>query len=538
MIAQLRESIRSQSDRSNIQHGPETVPITKSRVLVVEDDELIRESLAPVLTDAGYQVSFAENGQEALGQLQADSSPAIILLDLKMPVMNGWEFRALQKDDPKLGLIPVVAMSADWSPQAAAISAQAYLRKPIESEALLGTLERVLVETEQLRKANVNEAERLASLGRLAANIGHEIKNPLAFVMENLTLSLKALELPIQGAGAEGDELRTTVREMLQECLVGGERIRETVSNLQRLSRKGDEPRMTLDVRTLVEQSVSMAWNQIRHRARLVRAFEGVPSVLGNGAALGQVFLNLLINAAHAIPEGNAEANEIRVALRTHAGEKGEEVVTEIRDSGTGMAPEMVARVFEPFFTTKAVGEGTGLGLSISRQTVLDHGGRLTVESEVDKGTTVRVFLPVAPSRTTEVVNAPVPKARALVRGRVLIVDDELLLSRVLHRSLKRDHDVLLAQRASEALSLLEEGQLFDLILCDVVMPDMNGPQFYAAVAARWPALLKRLVFMTGGAFTDDTADFLTRLGTPVLLKPFDIDRLRDLIGKYTESEM
>ena len=534
MIAQSGESVRSLSDRTIVPNGARA----NRRVLVVEDDELIRQALAPVLTDAGYRVSFAENGREALRQLGSHSLPAVILLDLKMPVMDGWEFIVARKDDPQLDLIPVVALTGDGSPQAAAISAQAYLRKPVESKALLGTLDRVLTEAEHQRRIIIDDTERLASLGRVAANIGHEINNPLAFVMANLVLSLEALEPPADGSELEADELRgrlATVREMLRECQVGGERIRETVSNLQRLSQTGDEPRTTLDVRTLVEQSVSMAWTQIRHRARLVKAFDEIPSVMGNGAALGQVFLNLLINAAHAVPEGNAEGNEIRIAIRTEAGEKGAEVVTEIADSGSGMAPEMLARVFEPFFTTKPQGEGTGLGLSISRQTVLDHGGRLTVESEVGKGTIVRVFLPVAPSSTTEVVNVPVPKGRAGARGRVLVVDDELALSRVLQRALKRDHDVFLVERASQALELLEQGQTFDLILCDVVMPDMNGPQLYATVEARWPMLVNRLVFMTGGAFTRDTSEFLERLTTPVLLKPFDLDVLKDLIVKSIE---
>jgi len=535
MIAQSGELVPSHSDRLIVPNGWRT----NGRVLVVEDDEFVRQALAPILTQAGYQVSFAENGQEALRQLRSECLPSVILLDLRMPVMDGWEFRIVQQDDPKLALIPVVAVSADGSAQAAAISAQAYLRKPLGSKALLSTLERVLTEAESQRKGRVDDTERLASLGRLAANVGHEINNPLAFVMGNLVLSLQALDPSIKGSDLGPEELKirlATVREMLQECQVGGERIRETVSNLQRLSQKGDEPRTTLDVRKLVEQSVSVAWNQIRHRACLVRTFDEIPPVLGNDVALGQVFLNLLINAAHAVPEGNAEGNQIRIAIRVQAGEKGAEVVTEIADSGAGMTPEMVARVFEPFFTTKSLGEGTGLGLSISRQTVLDHGGRLTVESEIGKGTVVRVFLPVAPSRTTEVANVPVPNGRPATRGRVLVVDDELALSRVLQRALKREHDVFVADRASEALGLLEEGQTFDLVLCDVLMPDMNGPQLYAAVEARWPALLKRLVFMTGGAFTRDTADFLERLVTPVLLKPFDIDALKDLIGKYVEQ--
>ncbi|HET6151016.1 MAG TPA: response regulator [Polyangia bacterium] len=514
----------------------------KGRVLVVEDDELLRDAMGPLLEAEGYDVSFAENGGEALKYLHSEAAPDLIVLDLRMPVMNGWEFRAIQKDDPKLGLIPVVAISADGSAQAAAISAEAYLRKPVEPKEFLATIARVLLETKRRMLARVDETERLAALGRLAASVGHEINNPLAFVMMNLTQSIHDLQPWKRPAGATagaplGDvELgqvnarMADVSGMLEDCRVGSERIRETVSNLQRLSCRSDDHREAIDVHTLIDQSVSMVWNQIRHRARLVKTFGKIPPIAGNKTTLGQVFLNLVLNAAQAMPEGDAEWNEIRISSTVQPGEEGDEVVVEISDSGKGIPAEILTRVFEPFFTTKPIGQGTGLGLSISRQVVMDHGGRMTVDSVLGKGTVFRVFLPIgaAPAATNNA--AALPSQPALPRRRILVIDDEPLIGRVIRAALKGEHDVSVVQSARDALALLERGQTFDLVLCDVVMPDLSGPEFFELVVQRWPELVARMVFMTGGAFTPRTVDFMASVPTRVLSKPFTIDRLKGLV--------
>lgn len=409
MIAQRVESSRASNGTAAMVDPPGRVAETsgKGRVLLVEDDADIREAMGPLLTEEGYDVSYAENGHEALQHLRSEELPAIILLDLRMPVMNGWEFRAIQRDDPKLSLIPVVTFSADGSAQAVAISAQGRLRKPLTSKEILTTIERVLLEAERQRAAGATEIERLASMGRLAANVGHEINNPLSIVMVNLALSLEALESAARAPATLLEDpssavalaaLKTqlgVVCEMLRDCQRGGERIRETISTLQQLTRRDEERRATFDVRQIIEQSVSMAWDEIHPRARLVQDLQSIAPIGGDGLALRRVFLNLLLNAAQAIPKGAVESNEIHISSQIQACATGEELVVAISDSGCGIPPELLLRVFEPFFTTRAQGEGTGLGLSISRQTVLDHGGRLTVESEVGKGSVFRVFLPV-----------------------------------------------------------------------------------------------------------------------------------------------
>jgi CheY-like chemotaxis protein len=218
----------------------------KGRVLVVEDEDIIRQSLGSLLEDDGYTVSFAENGRQALMRLYTELPPDIIVLDLRMPVMNGWEFRTIQQDDPKLALIPVVAISADGSEQAVAISAQAYLRKPFAAQTFLRTIERLLVEKERQRLERSDEVERLISLGRLAAGVVNDINNPLAVVMLNLRESIERLRCSSRATEAaaatflpevELEELKNRlgdVAAMLEDCRIGGERIGDTVSHFCR----------------------------------------------------------------------------------------------------------------------------------------------------------------------------------------------------------------------------------------------------------------------------------------------------------------
>jgi signal transduction histidine kinase len=524
---------------SRIRHLP-----TRARIVVVENDKALRDSLGQLLVERGYEVSFADDGREALQLLHAGPIPDLIVLDLRMPVMDGWQFRAIQKDDPEFGLIPVLAISADTSPKATAISAQGYLSKPFDSKELMVAVERVLAESKDRIAARQDETQRLASLGRLAANVGHEINNPLAFVMLYLRQSLDELRSSIFSLGVEQalparDVVSVkagliNIADMLQECGIGAERIRATVATLQQLSHKPVAECDPIDVRVLIEESSAMAANQIRHRARFTKRIAHDGLVRGDRAALGQVFLNLLINAAQSIPEGNAGHNDIQIVTKNDIGVVGDEVMIEISDSGLGMSPEVIARIFEPYFTTKPLGEGTGLGLSISRQTIAAHGGRVTVESEVGKGTVFRVFLPVDASLVSpRPVPASVSLGPIIRRGRILVVDDEPLIGRVVRTALKSEHEVVTVPHAADAFALLEQDHEFDVVLCDLVMPDVSGPEFYAKVKDSWPTLASRVVFMTGGAFTPRTVEFMRCVPTSVLCKPFSLDELRRVVRDH-----
>jgi signal transduction histidine kinase len=536
-------------------------------VLLVEDDRDVRETVGDLLQAEGYEVELADNGQQALNQLRAEAVlPDAIVLDLNMPVMDGWQFRAIQKEDPGLSGIPVIAVSADRSAPAVAISSQAYIQKPFDFPSLIRTLDRVLFESERQRMSvRLEQAERLASLGRIAAGVGHEINNPLMFSLLNLQQALAQLRAMYlrdgnvggegSGAGSGGGSATPGLRvglpgvlEMLGDCEIGLERIRQTVGNLQRLSRRGLSALGTIDVRAVMEESISMAWNQIRHRARLVRSFTTVePMVWGNASALGQVFLNVLVNGAQSIPEGQAERQEIFVSIAVTDGE----VVVEVRDTGGGIPADVLPHVFDPFFTTKSVGLGTGLGLSISRQTVNDFGGRIELTSRttasaapsgapgkpgidgaaLPPGTSCHIFLPLAAPVIRPSPVEPAARGPAVKRaGRLLVIDDEEAIGRVVGRAFADRHEVTVVQHARDAFARFEAGERFDLVLCDLLMPSVSGPDVYAMVVERWPDILPSLVFMTGGAFTPSTAEFAAKGLTPLLQKPFRIADVQALL--------
>ncbi len=368
---------------------------------------------------------------------------------------------------------------------------------------------------------------RMASLGTLAAGVGHEINNPLASIIANLEFMGSMLhEISSYLPAGRPQE----ITEMVDEMRDGADRIRLVVRDLRNFCRADDKRLGPVDLRRVVEWSITMVWNEIRHRARLVKDFGGAPAAMGNEPRLGQVVVNLLINAAQAIREGNAEDNEIRIVTRTD--ERGWSVL-EVRDTGCGIAPENRRKVFDPFFTTKDVGAGTGLGLFICHGIVTDLGGELSLESELGRGTCFRVALPPAPTGVSEAGQGGTKVAKSSPdgrRGRVLIIDDEPLVVAALRRCLAPDHDVFTSIHAAEVLDRIEKGERFDVIVCDLMMPEMTGMDLHSRLSQSRPADAARMVFLTGGAFTSEAREFLDRVTNQRVEKPFDPPALRALI--------
>jgi UPF0271 protein len=251
-------------------------------------------------------------------------------------------------------------------------------------------------------------------------------------------------------------------------------------------------------------------------------SFESVRPVWANDARLEQVVLNLLLNAAQAMSEKHAEQNEFRVSVRSDGEGR---AVLEVSDNGEGISPEVLPRIFDPFFTTKPNGVGTGLGLSICHGIVATLGGQVTVHSEPGEGTTFRVALPTndapetpGPSRTSDVPTAP--SAR---RARVLVVDDEVPIANTLQELLATEHDVVAVTSGREALDAVRTNPPFDFVLCDLMMPGMSGIDLYDRLREARPGLERRIVFMTGGAFTARAAEFLASVDNRRIEKPFSL---------------
>jgi signal transduction histidine kinase len=510
-------------------------------LLVVEDDADIRDALDGLLSTEGFRVTGCSNGREALDWLRASPKPDLILLDLMMPVMDGWQFRVAQKEDPELATIPVLAFSADSTAKAAAIDAEAYLKKPVDYDTLVDTIDRLLVASEHRElQARLAQTDRLTSLGTLAAGVAHEINNPLAYVLLNLgyvSEELPRLLKSIHRAPTHGQGTRSSADEVLlaiEHARNGAERIRDIVRGLKTFSRPENESRVPLDVTQVLEATLAMVGNEIRHRARLVKAFTPVPEVVANEARLGQVFLNLLVNATQALSDDRPSVNEIRVVVAPSGADR---VVVEVHDNGVGIPPQVRGRIFEPFFTTKPVGIGTGLGLAICHGIVTSLGGALTFDSEVGKGTTFRVELPGA-NRTigtaaAERASAPRPTSppkRAPASARILVVDDEPIVCHSLERLLAKEGEVFATPSARQALDRIQAGERFELVLCDLMLPEMDAPTLYEEIRKIDRAQAEKMVFMTGGVFTMRVRDFLSRVPNPRLGKPFDVEALLSLV--------
>jgi len=383
---------------------------------------------------------------------------------------------------------------------------------------------RDVTERRQLELAQAVATERMASLGRLAAGVGHEINNPLTYAMSNLELLLRdyrRARSPTPGA----------VVDALVESLDGLARVQVIVRDLQTLAR-AEAAYGPVDLEQTAERAIQLALTEIRHRAQIVRRYEPVPPMIGDPIRLGQVLLNLLINAAQSIPGGDASSNRIEIAIRP-----GDDAsIIEVSDTGCGIAPEHLPRIFDPFFTTKQVGAGTGLGLAICREIISGHGGTISARSTPGVGTTMTIRLPrAAPGATAPPAQAPgelAPRRRA----RILVIDDEPAVGRLLARILEEHHDVVVSTRARDALARIDGGERFDLILCDLMMPEAGGIEVHAHLERIDPKLASRIVFMTGGAFTEEAKAFLARLNARPFPKPFSYDEVVQLVEGLLEG--
>ena len=384
-------------------------------------------------------------------------------------------------------------------------------------------------------------ADRMASVATLSTGVAHEINNPLAYVVGNLDYALARLDQLPDNLGE--------VRKALEDARGGAVRIGQVVRDLRTFSRASEAERTEVDVRRTLQAAVTLAQTEIRQRAQLSLELGPVPPVMGNAHRLGQLFLNLLVNAAQAIPPGNPERHLVQASTALAPDGR---VRVEITDSGAGIAPEVLPRIFDPFFTTRAVGKGTGLGLAIVHGIVTELGGEIGVRSEPNGGSIFTVLLPpagasAAPARELPAVADPSPAVTPLAGSMpagsasqaastssgadVLVVDDEPMVGRAIIRMLVPLHRVVAVLGAAEALAALSASH-FDAILCDLMMPGMTGMALYDKLKAEAPAQAAKMVFLTGGAFTREAVEFLDRVPNASLEKPFSPAQLRMAVAR------
>jgi signal transduction histidine kinase/CheY-like chemotaxis protein len=366
------------------------------------------------------------------------------------------------------------------------------------------------------------EADRLVSVGFVAGGVAHQINNALT----SMRLSLGRLTSFELSRRPMTPEVLHRI-ELLQDVREGVSRIERVIRELRAFSHMDDGPSRPVNIADLLATAVGFATHQISHRATLVADYKPVPLVRATPAQLRQVFLSLLVNASQAMLDGEAHVNEIRVMTCTD--DRGRAVV-EIADTGTGIPADVLERIYEPFFTTKH-DTGLGLGLAVSRDIVMALEGEIEIASAVGHGTTVRVTLPACdeaalPERATVASREATARDE---RRRILIVDDDRPVAAAIALELS-SHDVVVAESGREALEILRRDRAFDMILCDVMMPEVSGMDVYDAIRLMDPVLLRRVVMMTGGAFSQRAREFLANIDAPVIEKPFEPGQLHAMV--------
>ena len=378
-------------------------------------------------------------------------------------------------------------------------------------------------ETEEAERRLVR-GERLLALGQMAASVSHEINNPIAYVLANLQTLQRAMR-----AGSQWDR---DADEMLDDALTGSQRVASIVSDLQTFARVRDEAVTRVHLDVVARAALNLLSSRVRKsRAKVQMELPEVAPISAFEGRLIQVASNLVANALDALEESGGT-----VTVRTTEDEAG--VCLIVEDDGPGMSEETRQRVFTPFFTTKGSRGGMGLGLSVCAEIADRHGGTLALDSQLAQGTRVTLRLPRATGLEAE---RPAPThsgTRARVRGgRILLIDDEELVRRGYRRMLGRRFEIETAASGPDALALLARDERFDLVLCDVEMPEMDGPSVLEAIERLHPDLAPRFVFCTGGVFTEASVHALAQRSVPTVAKPLDLATVRDLVHRFSSDE-
>ncbi|MEM9067684.1 MAG: response regulator [Myxococcota bacterium] len=556
-VSSSSSSSTSKSIGSGSSGDPATSDSASFRVLLIEDDpadaHLVRRFLSR--SHLQFEVAHSETLQDGLAKLRT-LEPDVVLVDLGLPDATGLE--ALERVRAAKELPVVVLTGLDdvaVGLEAAKSGAQDFLVKGEITEASLPRAIRLAIERvkgAELRR-KLAHSDRLASIGQLAAGVAHEINNPVMFLLHNLQASgvlIRAIQrewddlaarfpggdAPLEKALAESEvtaHLRELV-EMLDDNLSGAERIQSIARDLGSFSRVDNDTVEWVDLNEMVQSACNLAANEMRHRARLVQHLRRLPKVPAHRGRLSQVAVNLIINAVHAIPDDDP-ANHC-ISVETKFDPQRAEVSFLVTDTGVGIPREHQAKVFEPFFTTKERDRGTGLGLSLCFEIVSAHRGRVELESEVGAGTTFQVILPLETGLAPQSRDSEPSSNGEQIRGRLVFIDDDDPVRRALVRLLKPHHEVVAFGRASEAVTYLASHGA-DVILCDLMMPEVDGSEFYATLKRVRPSLLDALIFVSGGAVTERIRTFVDREEVVVLDKPIPKADLLAAIQKRIRKE-
>ena len=383
---------------------------------------------------------------------------------------------------------------------------------------------------QKLTHMKLQQTGKLAALGRMASGLAHELNNPLTSILGYAQLLLDP---------SRGGEKNSDLRKIYQEA----ERASHIAKNLLLFSRETRSERRPVDLNETVRSTLSLREYELKLESIAVDSDldPNLPAVLADPGQMQQVVLNLIVNAEQAIRQVRRSGH---IRIRT-AKARREHVVLEVADDGPGIPPEIAVNIFDPFFTTKPAGQGTGLGLSIAREIMEEFDGAIRLCSSTDSGATFQIELPAAnpaalrqgkppaaalPTWPTEPAPHPAARAAAESRGRrkrVLVVEDEPTVAQLIADVLQEEgHDVETLLDSRKGLDLAER-QSFDLVICDLKMPQLDGQAFYAALESSGNPLQHRILFVTGDTLAAHTMEFLETHHLPFVAKPFLVEELK-----------
>ncbi|MBN2342792.1 MAG: GAF domain-containing protein [Deltaproteobacteria bacterium] len=396
-------------------------------------------------------------------------------------------------------------------------------------------------------QAAITQSDRLSSMGRLAAGICHELNNPLSYtcysfdsIIEDLNEIKSAAEALRAHKGQAPPEC-CKILDHLSSCVLDDDiqkrlhlaqeglfRIKEITNSLSAFSLSEREEIRPVFLESAIEAAINLALYEIKYRAKLVREFNAVPTILASPGRLAQCILNLLLNAAEAISPGGVNNNTI--TIRTFA--KDNRACLQVTDTGAGISPANISKIYDPFFTTKDA-TGAGLGLATCKNIVTELEGNIAIESTLEEGTTVTLLFPIHKEKITRFVEQKLDEMEfPPVSGRILLIDDEEGIRIALKRIL-RTYTIVESSSGKDAIELLTHDADFDLILCDLMMPNTSGIDVHKWLSEHIPQLAADVMFMTGGIFTDNAKKYLQHIDNVLIDKPFNRKFVQQIVNSH-----
>jgi len=513
-------------------------PFRDAAILIVDDERSMVRLLEQLLAHAGYQKLSGTSDPREVVRLCDELEPDLVMLDLRMPHLDGIEVLHQLKRRRAETYLPVLVLTADVSRESkrAALEAGAsdFVTKPFEQTELLLRVRNLLemrflhrdlrrqnetLEVQiQERTHQLLEAGKLATMGNLLAGVAHELNSPLSVILGQVGLFSQT------GVDPKARARVKDIGEAAERCV-------RIVRSFLTMARRHPPERGHVSLNELLREAVELLSFELRIASiEIVYDLErDLPLVWADGHQLRQVIVNLVTNARQAVQD-SAPPRQLRLATRYD--ERHSSVGIEVADSGPGIPADVRARVFEPFFTTKPDGEGTGLGLALVRGIVEGHGGSIDIESAPGEGARFIISLPLGAAPESQEESAELQAAGPVVGKSILIVDDEPAVAALLAEALSRDgYKVDMAANGAVALRMLGARD-YDLIISDSGMPELNGRELYREISRREPRLSRRFVFVTGDILNPRTRAFLAETGAPQLEKPFTVESVKRVVRR------